>query len=211
MESNPKILSIAYFGSVQYYTKFLNFNVLIEAYENYIKQSYRNRCEIYGANGRLTLSVPVEKNAESKVLIKNVKICYRTNWQKLHFKSIESAYSSSPFYKYYVEPLIPFFIKKYKFLFDLDIEIHKTLLKFLKIESHFSLTSQFTSVYPAFNDFRNSIHPKIHRRINAPCYTPYKYPQVFSGKYGFLPDLSVIDLLFNTGPDAICFLKKSAS
>jgi len=104
------LLASAYLGSIQYYTKLLNYNTIcIEQYENFNKQSYRNRCHIYGANGLQSLTIPVNKGRTQKMLIKDVTLSYETAWPKNHLKSFESAYMSSPFYEFYIDDIRPFF------------------------------------------------------------------------------------------------------
>lgn len=127
------LLSTAYFPPIQYISKIKNSdNTIIEQWENFGKQSYRNRCIILTANGTMPLVVPVEK-ANSKTLIKDLKITYATNWQKNHFKSIESAYKNSPYYDYYIDELMPFFEDKELFLFDYNTKILNTILDIINI------------------------------------------------------------------------------
>lgn len=200
------LLSTAYLAPIQYYTKFLKYDVYIEMEENFIKQSYRNRCKIYGANGELSISIPVKKTS-TKIKIKDVQIDYDTKWQKLHWKSIESAYRSSPFFEFYEDDLKPFYERKYKFLIDLNAEIQKVILDNLDLQIDFKYTEEFNQqANEKFIDFREIIHPK--KKMIDPEFKPVKYTQVFYDKYGFIPNLSIIDLLFNEGPNAIELLKQ---
>ncbi|MFC2103877.1 WbqC family protein [Bacteroidota bacterium] len=201
------LLSTAYLAPIQYYTILLRYNeVLIEIFENFTKQTYRNRCRIYGANGELSISIPVKKLA-TKTKIKDILIDYDTNWQKLHWKSIESAYRSSPFFEFYEDDLRIFYEKKYKFLIDFNIEIQNMILEQLDLQINLKFTPEYQSgLVSNYEDFRNEIHPKkINKDFNSEL---IKYTQVFSEKYGFLPNLSIIDLLFNEGPNAIEVLKR---
>ncbi|MCK5168592.1 MAG: WbqC family protein [Bacteroidales bacterium] len=204
--SKKVILSTAYLAPVQYYTKLLKYDeVFIETHENFIKQSYRNRCKIYGANGDLSLSIPVKKiSVKTKII--NLLIDYDTNWQKLHWKSIESSYRSSPFFEFYEDDLKPFYEKKYKFLIDFNSEIQNVILEHLDIKINLKFTDKFRhKLTEEFDDFREQIHPKME--TNDPDFITVEYTQVFHEKHGFIPNLSIIDLLFNEGPNAIEALK----
>ncbi len=204
--SKKVILSTAYLAPVQYFTKLFKYDeVFIEKHENFIKQSYRNRCKIYGANGELSLSIPVKK-ISLKTKIKDLLIDYDTNWQKLHWKSIESAYRSSPFFEFYEDDLKPFYEKKYKFLLDFNIEIQNMVLEHLDIDVNLKFTDKYCHILTEeIDDLREKIHPK--KKENDPDFITVEYTQVFQGKYGFIPNLSIIDLLFNEGPNAIEALK----
>lgn len=197
------LLSTAYLAPIQYYTKITMCDeVCIEAYENFVKQTYRNRCVIYGANGELTLSIPITKNSP-KVLTKDIRIDYSTNWRKMHLKSIESAYRSSPFFEYYIDDFLPFFTKEFKFLIDFNTEIQKVVLEHLEIENniHYTTDYQFSKDLINTKDFREKISPK--KTITDLDFISNEYNQVFIEKLGFKQNLSIIDLLFNEGPNAI--------
>ena len=203
--SNKVLLSTAYLAPVQYFTKLLKYNnISIEAHENFIKQTYRNRCNIYGANGILSLSIPVKKDAH-KIVIKDLLIDYSTNWRKLHWKSIESAYSSSPFFEYYADDFIPFYRKKYKYLLEFNHEIQEMIIGNLEIEVNINYTKEYQFANDLLiDDFREKIHPK--KNISDKDFKIQKYNQVFIDKHGFIPNLSILDLLFNEGTNAINLL-----
>jgi hypothetical protein len=210
MISSPVLLSTAYLPPIPYISKFLTgAPVLIEKHENYQKQSYRNRCYIYGANGKQCLVVPVKKKHGTKTLISDVEIDYSNDWHKIHLKSIESAYRLSPFYEYYADEFGSFYRKEYRFLFTLNMDMLDCILRLVGIRKNYDTTRYWETFndYPA--DFRKSIHPKI--RLSRPDinFNPLPYQQVFQEKYGFIPCLSIIDLLFNEGPLALEVLGKS--
>ena len=203
------LFSNAYFAPVHYYWHWRRSELpLMEACEHYIKQTWRNRCVIGTANGPMTLSLPVEGNAE-KTCIREVRLSDHGNWQHLHWNSIESAYNSSPFFEYYADDLRPFFEKKPGFLFDFNEEIREKMCELLEINN----TSEKTTIYhpereipDGWIDLRYIIHPKKDWAVNDPIFKPEPYYQVFDRKFGFQPNLSILDLLFNMGPEAIFYL-----
>ena len=197
------LLSTAYFAPVQYYSCLIRYNqAVIERWEHYNKQSWRNRCTIYSANGLLDLVVPVAKTGKPKVIITEVEISYDTLWQKLHFKAIESAYRRSPYYPYYIDDLMPFFNNRYRYLYEFNMQIMQTVCNLMKIPLHVQESQEYIKPGEGITDLRNSLHPKVDRQHAGPDYSPPYYRQVFDGKWGFKPNLSILDLLFNTGPDA---------
>ena len=203
------LFSTAYFAPVPYYWHWRRSEQpLVEACEHYIKQSWRNRCVIATANGPMTLSLPVERTTE-KVSIKEVRLSDHGNWRHLHWNSIESAYNSSPFFEYYADDLRPFFEKKSIFLFDFNEEIREKMCELLEFETRPSWTTVFINereIPDGCLDLRNEIHPKKKIEQDNPLYKPEPYYQVFDRKFGFQPNLSILDLLFNMGPEAILYL-----
>jgi len=208
--SSSVLLSTTYLGPVQYFSKFLQFDeIWLETHENYSKQTYRNRCNIYSANGKLALTIPVLKGDDHKTLITDLRIDYNKNWQKLHWKGIESAYRSSPFFEFYIDELSGFYSKKFVFLFDFNMEILKTVLHILDVNPEIKFTDKFYLPAESFiKDMRSTITPKRSIRSDK-SFQPVQYKQVFEEKYGFIPNLSIIDLIFNMGPDSMSVLKGS--
>ena len=197
------LLSTAYFAPVRYYSELLpeNSTVIIERHEHYNKQSYRNRCTIYSANGLLDLVVPIAKAMQAKVLITKVEISYDTKWQKQHFKAIESAYRRSPFYEYYIDDLMVFFKEQYQYLYDFNMQIMCVMCRLMTIPFRVRESCEYVKVCAGITDLRDGIHPK-ETRIIDPNYIFPRYAQVFDNKFGFKPNLSILDLLFNMGPEA---------
>jgi hypothetical protein len=181
----------------------------MERYEHFPKQSYRNRCIIYGANGLLTLTVPVTKD-NIKEFTRDIRIDYSTNWQKNHLKAMESAYNNSPFYPYYIDDLKVILQRKEVFLFDLNQKLIHTICDLTGIKPNIKETDDYITTVPPYTlDYRECIHPKS--RLNKPddYFEAPQYRQVFAEKYGFIENLSVIDMLFNIGPDCNKLLTSS--
>jgi hypothetical protein len=209
--STEAILSTAYLGPVEYFTKFLIYDkIWIEAEENYQKQSYRNRCEILTSNGKLALSIPVTKE-QPKTKTKDIRIDYSVDWQKDHWNAIESAYSASPFFEFFVDDFLPFFQQKYTFLLDFNTYLLEMIINHLEIDVEIDYTKKFEHSPEFLDDFRNTIHPKQKVRANNSNFSPYQYYQVFYDRFDFFPNLSIIDLLFCEGPNAENILVKSST
>ena len=195
------LLSTAYFAPIRYFSKLAVYpEIYIEHHENFIKQTYRNRTVILGANGPIPLIVPVEKGRGQKIRIKDLQIAYDEEWQRNHWRTIFSAYNSSPFFEYYADDIETFFRKKHKFLFDLNQQITEIILEIMEIQVRINLTGDFEQIPKNCLNFREQISPKTHLINPDPHFVAQTYTQVFSEKYGFVPDLSILDLLFNEGP-----------
>lgn len=202
----PVYLSTTYLGPVQQYCKLYRFpEVYMETAENYIKQSYRNRCTIAGANGALSLSVPIIRPDTLKCLTKDIRISDHGNWQHLHWNALVSAYNLSPFFEYYADDFVPFYRKKYKFLFDFNEELRHLICELLDIHPVIRHTVRYESAVP--NDFRETIRPR-HPGADL-SFVPQPYYQVFREKHGFLPNLSIVDLLFNMGTESVLVIESS--
>ena len=204
------LLSSAYLAPIQYYTKLISYPVVyIEYCESYLKQSYRNRTVIVTANGPLQLSLPVSDGPGAKGPIRDIKLSYDQLWQQMHWRGISSAYNNSPFFEYYADDLAPFFHeKKWKYLFDFNTEIQTAIIKAINLKVTIKYTADYIpwgEVPESTADFRYIIHPKQQNPDQS--FYPTLYTQVFHEKWGFVPNLSIIDLLFNEGPQTINHLR----
>lgn len=209
MHPNAVLLSTSYFPPIHYIAKILQFeHVFIEQHEFFQKQTYRSRCHILSANGLLPLTVPIVHSG-SKIHIRDVKIDYRIRWCHIHMRAIESAYRSAPFYIYYVDDVFSVFLKNYTYLFDLNIAILDMLFSILQLKKKIEYTSGFKKTGVDCVDFSDAIHPKLKKNVYDSSFHPTQYYQVFQHKFGFVENLSIIDLIFNTGPDAMLELQKS--
>ncbi|MCQ2959395.1 MAG: WbqC family protein [Bacteroidales bacterium] len=193
------LLSSAYLPPVQYVALLAQRKKAhIEIWEHYVKQSYRNRATILSANGPLDLIMPLEKQQGSKTILKDVKIAYNDRWNAEHWNAIVSAYNSSPFFEYYRDDLEPFFTEKFQFLIDYNQELLQCILKLMQIQAETSFTTDFIPLNSEEEDFRYTISPKKKcSEIIFPEYT-----QVFEDKFDFFPNLSILDLLCNKGPES---------
>jgi hypothetical protein len=205
---NPILLSAHYLPCVQWFAKWLHEPCLIEQYGNYNKGSYRNRCHILGANGLLRLSIPLAKGKHQQMPVREVRISDHLNWRREHWQSIRSAYGKAPFFDYYADRLAPLFEKKATFLFDMNILFTQTLLELLGQDPLLQFTESFEEGALG-RDFRKGISPKPSHQIPDPAFHPVEYPQAFAERHGFIPNVSVIDLLFCTGPEAPIYIAES--
>ena len=199
------ILQTTYFGPVQWYQKLKRFDhCLIEQYDSYQKQTYRNRCIIATTNGLQALTVPVE-HTDEKTLVKDLRISDHNQWRRIHWNALMSAYSESPFFEYYQDDIRPFFEKKYDYLIDFNEAIRQKICELIDIEPKVEYTKEFISSTPStIADYREVIHAK-HPQPDAD-FTPKRYWQVFERKHGFQPNLSILDLLFNMGTESVFYL-----
>jgi hypothetical protein len=199
------LLSTTYFGPVQWYQKLYRAEeVFIERCESFQKQTYRNRCIIATTNGLQALTVPVERDQGD--LISTLRISDHGNWRHLHWNALKSAYGESPFFDYYQDDIRPFFEQRWDYLFDFNEAIREKMCELLDIQPKVNYTEVFIVEPTASNimDYRSAIRPK--HPDPDPDFTPKRYYQVYEQKHGFLPNLSILDLLFNMGPESIFYL-----
>jgi hypothetical protein len=197
------LISTAYLPPVGYFSLLMNAGELsIEKEENYHKQTYRNRCIILAASGKQTLTVPVYLGSLHKTAIKEIRIDYSKRWQQVHLRAINAAYRSSPFFEFYFEELENIILKNHEFLLDLITALTEVIMKFMGLVIPIHYTSSFTPVGTENFDLRYSVTPKKNPGIILKPYT-----QVFDPYSGFVSGLSIIDLIFNMGPDSAYYLQ----
>ena len=221
------LLSSTYFGPIQWYQKLNRYDeCLIERHESFIKQTYRNRMIIPTTNGPLSLTIPT--NHDISLSMKDIRISDHANWRHVHWNALLSAYGESPFFEYYQDDIRPFFEKKYEFLFDFNMETTEKMIELLDIRPKISITEEyilseerrvkseeFNSIadhkvpsskfqVQSIKDFRDAIRPK--KPLPDAEFAPKRYYQVYGQKHGFQPNMSILDLLFNEGNEAIFYL-----
>jgi hypothetical protein len=196
------LVSTAYLPPVEYFSLFLNADeVLIEAEENYLKQSYRNRCYILAPHGRQLLSVPVYLGSQHKTPVREIRIDYSKRWQQVHIRALTASYSSSPYFQYYFENIERIISKNHEFLLDLNMELTAMLMTMLKLNTRLTYTTDFQPEGSVDNDYRYKLSPK-----KPSGFVVRKYLQVFNDNTGFVQSLSILDLIFNVGPEAVDYL-----
>ena len=203
------LLVTSYWPNLHYFFYVLNASIIhIEQFDNYSKQSYRNRTQILSSNGILNLSIPIKKNKSEKV-VNSIEISYKEDWQKNHWRAITSAYKNSPYFDFFEEDLKVFYSNKYNLLIDYNIEQLKFIVKVLKQKKNIQLTKQYESNPESVIDLRTIIHPKqsyLSDKLVANK-LDQSYYQTFENKISFTPNLSILDLLFNKGLHTIDYLK----
>ena len=224
------LLSMAYFAPVQWYQKLFRYSrVEIESCENFVKQSYRNRCVIATADGTQALTIPVERgvlDAQGKCSVRDIRISDHGDWRRLHWNAIASAYGYSPFFEYYEDDIRPFFNEPYDSLLNYNLAITNKVCELLGVDRSVKVTTDYMPAYengaifpeengengvlegherrPDVHDYRNAIRPK--HPAEDPLFEPRPYHQVFAQRNGFTANLSILDLLFNEGPESILWL-----
>lgn len=213
------LLSTTYFGPIQWYQKLNRYDkVTVEAHDNFIKQTYRNRCVIATSAGVQALTVPVERAGSdtpppgsapsAKCMMRDLRISDHGNWRHLHWNALMSAYGESPFFEYYADDIRPFFERRWTFLLDFNMDICSKMCELLDIQPRISLSTEYvpadSGALAGVSDFRDAIRPK--RPTADPEFHPTRYYQVYERRNGFRPNLSILDLLFNMGNESVLYL-----
>jgi hypothetical protein len=191
-----------YFPSISHFAVIAQSDsITFEMEDNFQKQTNRNRTYIYSPNGIQLLNIPVKHSKTAHQKTKDILIENEFDWQKQHFKSLEAAYRSSPFFEYFEDDIVPIFKKKHEFLMDLNFEVLDVVTKCLRMKLEFGKTTEYFHEVTDFADFRYLANGKKDANSFE------KYTQVFDDKHGFINNLSVLDLLFNEGKFAMDYLK----
>ncbi|MFW6019871.1 MAG: WbqC family protein [Bacteroidales bacterium] len=203
---NNLILSTAAFPPVEYFVLMVKYgHVLLEDDEHFNKQTYRNRYIINTANGPLTQVIPVKRNHDRKTKIRNVGIDYNYPWQRQYWRAIFAAYNSSAYFLFYKDELKALFFQEYESLFEFNMDVLQHILRLLQLDLSVGFTRQFVKNYQYALDMRYKVHPKAPVQLHL---SPWA--QVFDEKHGFNPKVSILDLLFNKGPESTLYLKQMA-
>lgn len=199
------LLPLFYLPPISWFSVFLNpdHDVVLEQFESFPKQTYRNRCNIYGANGKLSLIIPTQHNG--KRLISEIEMSMRENWKSIHWKSIKTVYQSSPFFEYYEDKLEAIFTSNQKNLFDFNRNALEIIQKILKTDKAYSLNTEYIKI-PEEVNYREKFSTR-----KGSDFQMEEYYQIFSDKYGYLEDLSIIDLICNKGPESLTYIKNIQS
>lgn len=211
MDHQPALLlATAYAPPVSYFAllyKHRAERIALEAHENYVKQTYRNRCRILAPNGVQALTLPIEQPRDLKCPIQEVRLSEHGSWRHLHQGALWAAYGSSPFFEFYADDLLPLYDRRWSFLWDFNLELMHRLVRLLGLSLPLHETEDFTPLGEHPQDYRYSLRPKGGTLPEG--YTPLPYYQVFRERYGFVPELSIYDLLFEMGPESLLVLRDS--
>ncbi|WP_369843013.1 WbqC family protein [Chryseobacterium tongliaoense] len=201
MNMKNVLLPVFYLPPVSWFSVFLDAEneIIFEQFENFPKQTYRNRANIYGANGKLSLIIPINHNGKRE--LKDIEISYREDWRNLHWKSIKTAYQSSPYFEFYEDKFRKIFDLKEKYLLDFNIKSLEILQQILKTEKAHSLNEEYIK-NPEEINFREKFSAKLPSEFDME-----EYYQTFTDKLGFLKDLSILDIICNKGPESLTYIK----
>lgn len=204
MKEKTVIVPCCYLPPISFWSVALQAeNLVIEQHENFVKSTFRNRCEVAGTNGMLKLSIPVQGGKSHRQLFKDTQISNEERWQKIHWQTLCSAYRRSAYFEYFEDKLQPFFHKEYKFIFDFNYQLIDLIFSLLKKENHSTFTADFEKEYAGETlDLRSKFKSFHETAFGSTKFTPPVYFQCFGERTGFLPNLSVLDILFSEGPHA---------
>jgi hypothetical protein len=200
----PALIHTAYLPSGEYIAVLFRYpEIVVETMETYRKQTIRNHCHIYGPNGKQQLTIPVEKPGGNHTLTRDIRVSGHEPWQRTHWRSIETAYNNSPFFLFYRDYFEPFYLKKFHFLLDFNQTLLNQVISIMKIPVTIEFTNHFEKSPTSLTDLRNSQLTRTGAEVSP---MPH-YIQVFEPTHGFIAGLSILDLLFNLGPETGDYLR----
>lgn len=206
----PVILTSAYLPPVEYFTKLYGAPyVILDCHDHYVKQTYRNRCLIAGPDGQLALTLPIVHEGKGKMPTRDIRLSNHGDWRHLHWNALKSCYENSPFFEYMADDFLAIYRQDYTYLVDFNAALQELICHWLGLTPDIRTASHYidASTMEA-DDFRETIRPKTGYEADQ-SFTPAPYYQVFQQQNGFIPNLSIVDLLFNMGPEARLVLKQS--
>lgn len=208
--SKPTVLSLAYLGNIQYYTKLCTRKCVIDTHEHYVKQSYRNRCDILTVNGPTALTAHVVRPSNAnKSATRDIRLDHSKRWMHQHWMSLVSSYGKSPYYDYYADRFAPLYARRYEFLLDLDLDLMNAALDLIGSKKPVHFAESYIDPQEPVTDLRDGISPKPRLAVHDPEFEPQHYYQVFDDRMEFVPNLSIIDLLMCEGPNTLNILLQS--
>lgn len=203
------LLSTAYLAPIQYYAHLYAAHEAIEDRgEHYVKQTYRNRCYIATPTGAQPLTLPIVRDGAVHTAVRDIRLSDHGKWQHLHWTALTSAYESSPYFEYYADDFRPLYEQHFDFLVDFNDALRQTVLSLLSLDKNITSSNEYVTPTPEMTDLRSVISPKQSLEADT-AFRPTPYYQVFKERTGFIPNLSIADLLFNMGPESRLVLKKS--
>lgn len=203
------LLSTAYLAPIQYYAHLYAAHEAIEDRgEHYVKQTYRNRCYIATPTGAQPLTLPIVRDGAVHTAVRDIRLSDHGKWQHLHWTALTSAYESSPYFEYYADDFRPLYEQHFDFLVDFNDALRQTVLSLLSLDKNITSSNEYVTPTPEMTDLRSIISPKQSLEADT-AFRPTPYYQVFKERTGFIPNLSIADLLFNMGPESRLVLKKS--
>lgn len=202
------VMPALFLAPVNYYCKlFVYDRIIIDGGEHYVKQTYRTRCEISAPQGVQSLTIPVERNGVGHTAMKDVEMSTHGDWKHLHWQALVTAYDGSPYFEYYMDELRAIYDVPYTRLFDFNEALRKIVCEWLDIQPEVTISENYVQITEDMDDFRSSFNPK--HPIPDSSFCPQVYHQVFENKLGFLPNLSILDLIFNMGRESLLVLRDS--
>ncbi len=196
--AQTSLLELEYFASAEWFKLFLTSEqVLIEQYEHLVRGTHRSRCVVAGPNGKIILSIPLQRGRNQRTIMKDVKIGYEEPWQQLHVKTLNSCYRRSPYFEFFEDEVIHFFEKKYSYLIELNIASLEWIQKILTTNKEYTLTTNYEKHPENILDYRNEFDSNISKQTISP------YMQPFADRNGFVGNVSMLDMIFCLGKKSL--------